>query len=406
MLPVVSALLGAGGVARAQLPPLSNDHLLGYTVAVLTTATPTGTPLPSGTTHTIVDRFGDHGPCRFKKESLLYSPSDKNGEGVTDRARNALGYAIACSDRKRDTRTYFDQIFPDGVMVSAVRERSLLVPASVSANLQFDPIPLPAGTNRYLCYRARAPRMSPVTVSIEDQLDGSARTFDLTRIRAVCNPASSNGDDTAAVSDPDHYVCYLAKPAAPFKPPALRTWTSELGFNTHAPNKEQEICIPAFIDAVPTTTTTLAPCGGGPFSCGGACAAGGVCEPISDFPPYCGCVPDGSQACESTVWPYCNGQCAGGQSCGSSAHVPNATCICVAAVPACGEASVPTCAGECPSGSSCYPFQIAAGGYAFCSCAPTGPCITGSCTPSSGGACPSSEICQVANPPCGCVAGP
>jgi hypothetical protein len=117
-------------------------------------------------------------------------------------------------------------------------------------------------------------------------------------------------------------------------------------------------------------------------------------------------VPDGSQACESTVWPYCNGQCAGGQSCGSSAHVPNATCICVAAVPACGEASVPTCAGECPSGSSCYPFQIAAGGYAFCSCAPTGPCITGSCTPSSGGACPSSEICQVANPPCGCVAGP
>jgi hypothetical protein len=401
MLVAATFTLGAAVAARAQLPPLPNDHLLGYKVAVDTKATPAGTPFPKGHFSSIIDQFGPHGTCAVKKQAALYNPADKNGEGIQDSNRHYLSYRVACDDKHVDTRTFFDQFFPAGISIAALKERFVLIPAGKSTTLSSNVFPPPAGTNRYLCYKAKAAPITAVTVMVQDQFDAAPRAFELTKIQAVCNPAGKDGDDPGAAGDPDHYVCYKAKPATKLAAPTVRTNTIDYGANTFAPKKAFELCVPAFKDVVPpTTTTTLGPCGGGPFSCGGTCPPGGECAPIDDFPPYCGCIPDGSQACESVDWPYCNGQCGGGQTCGSEANVPNAACICVATPPACGDSSYPTCGGSCLAGESCFAFKVVS--YTFCGCATAAPCPS-TCGGSGGGQCPPGEVCYVATGTCGCA---
>jgi hypothetical protein len=145
-----------------------------------------------------------------------------------------------------------------------------------------------------------------------------------------------------------------------------------------------------------TTSTTLAPCGGGPFACGGACDPGLTCAPISDFPPYCGCVPDGSQPCESATQPYCNGTCGGGGTCGATAPFAGSACICVPpGGTACGSAAAPVCGGVCPGSQECQAFDIDT--LQFCACTTPGPC--GCALP---GTCPGDEWCHI-DPPCGCA---
>jgi hypothetical protein len=146
-----------------------------------------------------------------------------------------------------------------------------------------------------------------------------------------------------------------------------------------------------------TTTTTLAPCGGGPFSCGGACDPGLTCAPVSDFAPYCGCVPDGTQPCESATQPYCNGTCGGGGTCGPTAFFPGSACICVPpGGTACGLAGPPVCGGECPSGQECQAYDLDT--LLFCACATVG----STCGCGMPGTCPGDEWCHV-DPPCGCA---
>ena len=151
-------------------------------------------------------------------------------------------------------------------------------------------------------------------------------------------------------------------------------------------------CIPA----TTTTTTIPAPCGGGPFACSGDCAAGLTCAPIGDFPPYCGCVPDGSQACESVTVPFCNGTCGGGGTCGPSAIVPGSACICVppGSTP-CGAATAPVCGGACTGTNECQGINIDT--LIFCACTTPGPC--GCASP---GTCPGDEMCHI-DSPCGCA---
>jgi hypothetical protein len=150
-----------------------------------------------------------------------------------------------------------------------------------------------------------------------------------------------------------------------------------------------------------TTTTTVPPCGGGPFSCGGACPAGLTCAPVSDFEPYCGCVPDGSQPCGDATQPFCNGTCPPGEECGPAAIFEGAPCFChpVGATP-CGEVGYPTCGGICPDDDVCQAFR--AGTIRLCSCAdPAVQCSTGCGVQ---GVCPPGEACTVNEGPCGCGA--
>jgi hypothetical protein len=149
-----------------------------------------------------------------------------------------------------------------------------------------------------------------------------------------------------------------------------------------------------------TTTTTIPPCGGGPFMCSGACPSGLTCEPVSDFEPYCGCVPDGSQACGDAFYPYCNGTCPSGETCGTTSRFPQSFCFCHPSETAsCGEAAFPGCGGACPAGQACFPLRYSTF-FDTCGCTAPGPC-GGTC--GDGGACPTGQVCQTSGGPCSCV---
>ena len=99
--------------------------------------------------------------------------------------------------------------------------------------------------------------------------------------------------------------------------PAVRS-ARGFGVNTLALKGASELCIPAFKDAIPpTTTTALGPCNGGPFSCGGTCPPGGMCAPLGDFPPYFG-------ACPTTCGGGNGGSCPPGEVC----YVASGVCGC------------------------------------------------------------------------------
>lgn len=162
-----------------------------------------------------------------------------------------------------------------------------------------------------------------------------------------------------------------------------------------------DACGPTGCNPPPTTTTTtVPPCGGSAFSCSGACPAGLTCAPVSDFEPYCGCVPDGSQPCGSAAQPFCNGTCPPGEECGPTAIFEGAPCFChpVGATP-CGEAAYPTCGGGCPGDDVCQAFRAAT--ITLCNCVDPTVACTGCFIQ---GVCPVGEVCTFSEGPCGCGA--
>jgi hypothetical protein len=118
---------------------------------------------------------------------------------------------------------------------------------------------------------------------------------------------------------------------------------------------------------------------------------------VADFPPYCGCVPDGSQPCGSATQPFCNGTCPAGEECGPLAIFEGAPCACLpAGQTPCGGETYPACGGACPAGSDCAAFL--AGTFTFCMCAD--PNV--SCGCNVPGACPGGQTCQILQGACGC----
>lgn len=152
---------------------------------------------------------------------------------------------------------------------------------------------------------------------------------------------------------------------------------------------------------VPTTTTTLGACGGGPGSCFGNCPAGLTCTFVQDAPPFCACTPDGSQPCGSVQVPSCNGTCPAGQHCAGDGIVPGLACGCIPdGATGCDQANTATCSATCPDGVGgprvCAP--IATSGIDLCICVDADtPCGTGS---PGLGVCPPGERCEVPGGSC------
>lgn len=254
LLVVGIALVARAVTAHAQLELLSNDHQLGYKVAPDRTATPPGVSFNKGVQRAVDDQFAQRA-CFIVKEKILFTPADKNGEGVQDATRHYVGYQVKCSPKTGGTVTYVDQFFPAGLAVTAVKPSYLMTPSGKSLTLVPDPPPPPAGTNHYLCYKAKAPKLASIPpVTVVDQF--GTRELLLRKIRSVCNPANKNGEDPGATTDPDHYICYQVTADSKPSPNTVRTNNLNFSSNTLVAKKYAELCVPAYDIANPPTTST------------------------------------------------------------------------------------------------------------------------------------------------------
>jgi streptogramin lyase len=249
------AVLAHATTVCAQLELLPNDHQLGYKVGPDKLASPPGHSFNKGVQRVVADQFGLRG-CLIVKEKILFTPASKNGEGVQDATRHHVGYQVKCSPKTGGAATYVDQFFPTGLSITAVKPSYLMVPSGKSLTLVPDPTPPPAGTNHYLCYKAKAAKLPSIpAITVVDQF--GTRQFLLRKIRSVCNPANKSDEDPGAVTDPDHYICYQVSVLGP-KPSPNTVRTNNLNFatNTLVAKKYAELCVPAYDIANPPTTTT------------------------------------------------------------------------------------------------------------------------------------------------------
>src|SRR5262249_49416796 len=75
-------------------------------------------------------------------------------------------------------------------------------------------------------------------------------------------PTNKNGEDAAAAQHPGHLVCYGAKrttqspPQPDFQPQTLSITNTNFGPAVLVARQAAELCVPAFMDAGPTTTST------------------------------------------------------------------------------------------------------------------------------------------------------
>jgi hypothetical protein len=81
MLSAATLTLAITDSARAQLPPLPNDHVLGYKVGIDQKAMPPGSPLPKGTVGTIVDHSARTAFARSRKRRRSTIPPTRTARG-------------------------------------------------------------------------------------------------------------------------------------------------------------------------------------------------------------------------------------------------------------------------------------------------------------------------------------
>src|SRR2546425_6575210 len=191
--------------------------------------------------------------------------------------------------------------------------------------------------------------------------------------------------------------CSVRKDAAPCTPPAGG------GACVGSVASCCDACPTGGCATTTTTTTTLPPCDmAATTACGGTCPPMRRCVLLEDPQhTFCGCIPDGTQACADAGFPFCNGQCPTAQHCGTLSRVPDGPCACVPdGTTACGDATFPTCGGVCTGTDACGAFRAST--YDFCSCvSPTAAC-QGMCLPTPG-LCPPGEVCNLASV-CACTA--
>jgi hypothetical protein len=250
-------------------PPIQLDDFQGAKVGPNTKLLP---PLPNGVKYPpvppkavpqtylpLIDQFGTS-QCQITSEKILYSPTSKNGGTIDDPTLHYTDYRLKCGKGLFPTlpvATYYDQFWPGGAVVTATKPVSIMIPTGKKHDVSDpggDPTPPPAGTNHYLCWAAKGPKftVAPVVTSVDQYFAGLGNVT-ISAIARVCNPVNKNGEDPTAPGDPDHYVCYKAKPSVkPPKPfPTARTAISNPVFpedprlNSLAIKGFKWLCVPA-----------------------------------------------------------------------------------------------------------------------------------------------------------------
>jgi uncharacterized protein YjbI with pentapeptide repeats len=117
------------------------------------------------------------------------------------------------------------------------------------------------GVDHFECYKAMpaksAPRfVAPPPVAITDEF--GTVTLTLRKITKLCTPVNKDGEDVTAPEHVGHLICYQAKLPARirFAPQTVSVNNTNFGPAVLRAKAVAELCVPAFKDSIPTTTTT------------------------------------------------------------------------------------------------------------------------------------------------------
>lgn len=182
-----------------------------------------------------------------------------------------------------------------------VRAPSAAVPGAAGTGLVDT-----TGVDHFECYKAKpakgAPKfVAPAPLEITDEF--GTQSYTLAKITRFCTPVNKNGEDATAPQHVGHLVCYQAKlPAeAKFTPQPVSVNNANFGPAVLLAKTVMEVCVPAFKDTTPTTTTCSAeqPCSGGIECCSGTClppdafcrrlcsvTTSQTCSANADCPPF------------------------------------------------------------------------------------------------------------------------
>jgi hypothetical protein len=279
------AIIGAAGCS---LP----DPYLCYKVG-LATGQPQFTPVQKS----LQDQFGTL-VFDVKRIEGLCNPAQKNTEPPPARPEvHQADYQVAPARGQpafvKSTHTVIDEFGQHQLRV--VKPAALLEPSAKVLGAGGAPVVDTTGVDRFECYRTGAVRFARIAgVQIADQF--GTGLYDLTKITELCTPTNKDGEDPTA---PEHGAPGLlqgethARASFPkFQPRPVSINNTNFGPVVLVARAVNELCVPAFKDAVspPTTTTTLPPlCGDSDApACNGTCPAGTFCR--FGTSPTVGCV--------------------------------------------------------------------------------------------------------------------
>lgn len=118
------------------------------------------------------------------------------------------------------------------------------------------------GVDHFQCYHAALAVRStvvPPPLTVVDDFGQSNLTIG--RITKVCTPVNKNGEDPSAPGHVGHWVCRrVGVPRRSFVPRTVSTKNTNFGSAVLYAKSVFELCVPAFMDATPnTTTSTITP---------------------------------------------------------------------------------------------------------------------------------------------------
>ena len=423
-LAALAAVMVSGvGRAGSQTPP--GDHYFCYRAALApgqprfitgptTLEDQFGTVLFDVRRITITERDHPEPPLHFIS---LCNPAQKNAEPPpTYPTVHQVGYQI--QPAKTPPQPPFAKSDHVGIdqfgthPLTLLKPVGLLVPSAKVLGSGGTGTVDTTGVDHFECYKVAPVNGAPAFVRppptvVTDEF-GTA-TYSLGRITKLCTPANKDGADPSAPSHPGHLVCYRARLAAGlFAPQMVSTNDTDFGPHVLVARAVAELCVPAFKDTVPPTTTTTIPCRQLPGSSGGMC--GGSCPP-SPTPTAClwvaannscSCAPT-SQECGASPT-ACSGLCPSpDQVCGTDSTTPcgcitmttTTTSTTTTTFPACPQVNAPC--GSCSTGGQCMLLCSQNCAQACVTQAPAPPvtacasdadCPTGQICATPGGACP------------------
>lgn len=205
-------LLATSGAANVPL----TDHFLSYKINPTKSATEIFTP-PSPVT--LTEQSGFSIIFDVKKPLLLYTPANKNDEGVLDENTHLEAYSLKLTKtnppqpkltgRKNvHLQNQFGELFVD-----VGKPDRLLVPTAKNLTEPADP-PGPNTVDHYRCDTVKTikgTKFIPILgVSIDDQfIDDPGKKFNLKQLSRLCTPVKKN--EEAPINNPDTFLlCYKA----------------------------------------------------------------------------------------------------------------------------------------------------------------------------------------------------